>query len=117
MHNQIIFNNAVKKSQKDIVKKLMLEKDVDPSAEDNFAILHFIYMNDYEMVDLFLKDKRVNPLERNSIPILLAIEKEYDDIVELLWSNKKVKISLKNNDLKVYNYLKRKHLKNNLNEF
>ena len=117
LSNQILFNKAVRKSQKEIIKKLILEEDVDPSVDENFAIRHFIYINDYEMVNFFLKDKRVNAADKNSMSILLAIEKEYYDIVKLLWKNENVKKSLKNDNLDSYNYLTKKYLENNLNKF
>ena len=64
--------------------------------------------NDINNVKLLLKDKRVNPSDYNNVSIIKASEKKYFNIINILWKDKRVKTSLKEDCFELYEILIKK---------
>src|SRR5690349_2933275 len=68
----------------EIIKLLLNEKRVDPSADNNDAI-RIACMNGYlDIVKLLLDDERVDPSANNNFAIIYACKNGHFDIVKLL---------------------------------
>nr|QBK91392.1 MAG: ankyrin repeat protein [Pithovirus LCPAC302] len=81
----------------EVLKILLDDGRVDPSAHDNFAI-RLASGNGYtEMVKLLLKDSRVDPSADNNEAIEKASENGYVEVVKLLLKDLRVDPSANNN--------------------
>ena len=54
---------------------------------------------------MLLKDKRVDPSANNNSAIINSFKNSNFEIVQLLWNDKRVQNSLKNNDIEFYDKL------------
>ncbi len=77
--------------------KLALERGVDPSINDNFAIEYASKNGHLEIVKLLLQDERVDPSDHNNYAIRLALQNGHTEIVKLLLQDKRVDPSVDNN--------------------
>ena len=87
-------NNNIKK-----VELLLKNKDVDPSINDNQAIIYassvgYIIL---DIIKLLLNDPRVDPSENNNQAIKAASENGYTNVVKLLLQHPRVDPSSNNN--------------------
>ena len=73
--------------------------------------------NDINKVKILLKNKKVDPSEYNNLAIRTAAYKGYFDIVNLLWNDKRVKNTLKKDNLPLYNQLIKEDIKNKVIKF
>jgi hypothetical protein len=95
-----------------ILQKLLENKNIDISFHNNYLIRNSVTLRHLEFTALLLKDPRIDPIKNNNS---LIIETKYNDkaITELLWSDSRIKNTLKLHDLKLYNKLiKNKSIKN-----
>ncbi len=67
----------------EVVKLLLKDKRVDPSVQNNSAIVWASQYGHLEVM-LLLADKRVNPSDKNNDAIALATRYGYDEISKLL---------------------------------
>jgi ankyrin repeat protein len=74
----------------DVVKLLLADKRVDPSADDQLAIRMACEDGQLEVVKLLLADERVDPSVSNSCTILGACAHGHTEIAQLLLADKRV---------------------------
>jgi len=68
-----------------------LEKNwVDPSDENNEAIILAVLNERTEIVKILLQDKRVDPSAGGNYPIAIAADRGYTEIVKMLLNDKRV---------------------------
>jgi hypothetical protein len=72
------------KINKDVMKMLIKDPRIDPSANNNYAIRWASENGHTEIVKLLLNDNRVDPSDANNKAIQLASENGHTEIVELL---------------------------------
>jgi len=82
--------------------KLALEKGVDPSVNNNYAIEIAAINGHTEIVKLLLTDERVDPSDENNFAIIYASENGHTEIVKLLLNDKRVDPSANNNYAIIY---------------
>jgi hypothetical protein len=90
MKPQELFNNAVKYNIYQLIPDLLKNKEVDPSANDNYAIARASFEGYLEIVKELLKDKRVNPSDNNNYAITKASSEGYLEIVKELLKDERV---------------------------
>ena len=119
MTKQEKFEEAIKNNDKDTVSLLLTDKRVDPSHDLNHPIRYSSHHGHIEIIKLLLKDKRVDPSDYNNWAIrgTAASEKLSFEILDLLWNDTRVKTTLKNNNLELYNKLVEQDIKNKVSEF
>jgi hypothetical protein len=113
------YNWAIRESAKkgyvDLVKLLLNDNRVNPTEVQNYAIREASQNGHYDIVNLLLSDNRVNPAANNNWAILNAKNRpNNDDVVFLLWSDKRVKNTLKEDDEGLYNKLIIMKIKRNI---
>ena len=82
----------------EIVRLLLLDPRVDPSANDNEAIQHAISERNTEIVRLLLADPRVDPSTNENFPIRTSSHVGYTEMVRLLLADPRVDPSTNNNE-------------------
>ena len=70
-----------------------------------------------EIVQLLLADSRIVPSDYHNYPIRLASKYGHIKVVKLLWKNKKIKDSLKYDDIELYNSLIQEDLQKKIKDF
>lgn len=75
---------AIQKDKTEVVKLLLQDKRVDPSAEDNYAIRWASANGREEVVKLLLKDKRVELFAKDEAINCISAFSRNDDIKFLL---------------------------------
>src|SRR3972149_2705194 len=88
---QKLFNKACKHDHIEVVKLLLQDTRVDPSDQNNAAILLASGSGHIEVVKLLLQDTRVDPSDQNNLAFRWASQKGYVKIVELLLQDPRVK--------------------------
>ncbi len=78
--------------------KLALEKGVDPSIDNNFAIEYASKNGHLEIVKLLLQDERVDPSDHNNYAIECASKNGHTEVVKLLLQDERVDPSDHRND-------------------
>lgn len=81
---------ALQNEYTEVVKLLLEENLVDPSAYDNYAIRYASEKGDTEVVKLLLKDDRVDPASWDNYAIRYASCFGYVEVVKLLLDDKRV---------------------------
>ena len=91
---------AVNGNHAGILKLLLSDKRIDPSAKDNIAIIYAVSKGEEELVKRLLQDPRVDPnveagKKRGVSYSLLntAVEYQYPKIVDLLLNDSRVSVS------------------------
>ena len=114
-------NNAIRHAAKngylEIFKLLLNDPRSDPSDKHNYAIILASKNGHTDIVQLLLNDTRVDPSEFNNNSILLSFRDDHTDIVKLLWDDKRVKNTLQNDNINLYNTLKKQEIKKKVSEF
>jgi len=95
--NNFAIKCASDKGHYEIVKVLLNDARVDPSANNNYAIGFAAGNGHYEIVKLLMSDKRVDPSANNNYAISFAAGNDHYVIVKLLMSDKRVDPSADNN--------------------
>lgn len=108
---------ASQNGHSDIVKLLLSDPRVDPTDDNNFSIIMASKNGHREVVKLLLNDNRIIPAKYSNYAIQQACQNGHTDIVQLLWQNKKVKNTLKYDNLELYNKLIQRDITNKLNGF
>jgi hypothetical protein len=97
-----------------IVEHLLKDKRVTPTC---WGLLTSAQQGYFDIVSLLIKDDRVNLIFDSNYAIISAFENGMDNVVNLLWSFKKVKESLKIDDNEIYNELSTKNIKEKMEHF
>jgi len=94
-------NDAIKWASENghhkVVKILLQDKRVDPSADDNCAIKWASDNGHHKVVKLLLQDKRVDPSAGDNYAIRFASENGHHEVVKLLLQHSKVDPSAEDN--------------------
>jgi ankyrin repeat protein len=86
-----IFLNCCRKGGPlDVIKYIIYIKNIDPSANNDFAIRHSCRENHLEVVKLLLSDPRVDPGACDNHAIVWASYKGYLDLMKLLLPDSRV---------------------------
>lgn len=118
MNMQDKFCDFVEQNNVENVKLLLNNKHIDPTTHGNFAIQFASSKGYTEMVCLLLNDNRTDPSDNQNFSIRFAFENKHFDIVNLLWKDQRVKNTLKNHSLDLYNNLiKKDQIKEKVEEF
>ena len=91
------FDVAVNENHLEIVKLLLSDKRVDPSAGNNYGIRYASIKGHTEVVKLLLADKRVDPSADKNFAIRFASLYGCTEVVKLLLQDKRVDPSAENN--------------------
>ncbi|MBS0286996.1 MAG: ankyrin repeat domain-containing protein [Proteobacteria bacterium] len=83
---------AARNGQLDVVKLLLQDKRVDPTAKENQAIRNAAKNGHLDVVKLLLDDKRADPSSQNNEAILEAAKNGHADVVDLLLQDNRVKV-------------------------
>ncbi|KAJ3251027.1 hypothetical protein HK103_002923, partial [Boothiomyces macroporosus] len=75
------------------IAKLLVEKGLDPSVDDNLNIQRAAQNGHYSLVEYLLRDPRVDPASKNNQAVGQAARRGYLDIVKLLLTDKRVKVN------------------------
>jgi hypothetical protein len=140
-------NSAIKIATRhhytEITKMLLNDPRVDPSVDDNFAILYtsnpeiikmllthpkvdtsgYKIISNYsdcgyvELVEILLNDPRVNPSVNKNLPLRLAYKQENREIVFLLWNDIRVKNTLQKDHPNIYEELKKQDIQDKISQF
>jgi hypothetical protein len=116
----------------EMVQLLLNDSRINPSDDDNYAFRQAVYGVKLDVIILLLKDKRVDPSDysnnaiftiNNIIPngflnnSVLKSYKKHFIILDLLWNNKKVKNTLRNDQPEIYSKLMKKDITNKIDKF
>jgi ankyrin repeat protein len=123
--NNLAIRTATMNGGVDLVKILIKDKRVDPSDYDFFdssifglsPIITSSILGHFDIVRLLLEDPRVDPSTQYNCAISSAAYSKQYNIVDLLWQDIKIKNTLINNDIVLYNKLKNKDITNKLIDF
>lgn len=88
-HNSSSLLDACTNGEIEDVKAFLADPDIDPSDDDNWAIIVSSHCGYIDIVRLLLDDPRVDPSARNNLAINRASDKAhsdnvYNDIIDLL---------------------------------
>lgn len=86
------------KSVLDILVEKCLKNGVDPSANDNEAIIEACQKHGYEIIELLLEDPRVDPSARDNEALITACVGRNFPVVRLLLKDIRVDPSARNNE-------------------
>ena len=90
MTKQEQFDKAIWENDFNIVESLIIDQEVNPAANNNYAILTSSEQGYYDIVKLLLKDKRVDPSADNNKSILFASRNGHYEIAKLLLADERV---------------------------
>jgi hypothetical protein len=99
------------------VKSLLLSKYFNPSFNFDVHLFDFIVGEKIELIKIVLKNKNIDLTRNENILINYADSNDMEEIVDLLFKNKKVKNTLMNNNIELYNKLNKKIISNKLGNF
>jgi hypothetical protein len=83
-------------NQSHIVKRLLQLNGIDPSAQNDQALINAVTHNEIDIVKMLLNNNKVNPNCHNGEPIIIAARSGYLEIVEILLNDSRVDPSLRN---------------------
>jgi len=92
-----VFINAIKNDNAVVVKKMIDNGIVDPSADDNYAIRYASYTGYLGVVKVLLRDSRVDPSANDNYAIQYASEYGYTEVVKVLLQDSRVDPSADDN--------------------
>lgn len=81
---------AIKTRATGVIQVLLMEGQIDPGSQDNFALRRAAYNGDVETVRLLLADPRVNPASRDNVALQEAAYKRHIEVVKLLLADPRV---------------------------
>ena len=88
--NNLAIRWASAKGHVEVVKILLSDKRVDPTADDNYAFQWASEYGQVEVVKILLSDKRVDPTAGNNLAIRVASANGHVEVVKILLSDKRV---------------------------
>jgi hypothetical protein len=77
-----------------VVERLLQDKSVDPSANDNYAIRAAAQNGHLAIVDRLLQDERVDPSADNNFAVQLAAERGHLAVVDRLLEDDRVDVAV-----------------------
>ena len=90
---------AAEQGHDKVVRVLLRDKRVDPTAEDNFCLQIACSKGYSRLLELLLRDKRCDPSKSNSIALWIAAESGFLDCVELLVQDRRIDLNAKHDNL------------------
>jgi hypothetical protein len=109
------FQNYIKSG--DLLNVKLNINKIDPSYNENYSVGIASALGYFEIVSLLLNDSRVNPSDYSNYAIKEAYRHLHKEVVNLLWQNVRVKNTLKNDDIEIYNELIKKDIKLKVENF
>jgi hypothetical protein len=101
-----------------VVKLLLKDKRFSFLSHKYWTIEGAVESGHTSVVKILLMDERFNPSDRNNHCIIYASDNPDDfEMVRLLWKDERVKQTLENDDLKLYNKLILEDIKNKIGSF
>ena len=115
---QTEFNVAVIRFNiKYIQQVLENDHNIELTYNNNFYINYLSSKGDINIIKLLLKYPEVNPSDNFNASIIAANSKGHKDIIQLLWADIRVKNTLKNHHMELYNELIIQDVKNKIRVF
>ena len=114
MTKQEKFQNSIYNLNFELFKRLLNDKEIDITYNDNEAIRYLSYNGCSEFVTLLLEHPSVEPQADRNDAIIIAHCNGYEDTVKLLWKHKKVKETLIKDDGGLYHFLIEEDKKNKI---
>jgi hypothetical protein len=108
---------ASKEGYIEIVTLLLNDKRADPTSLNHYSVVFSAINGHLDILTLLLSDSRVNPSNYQNMPIIESYNFKQYESINILWQNNKVKDSLKNDNLFLYNKLIKSDIKNKINNF
>ena len=96
---------AARRGYIEIVNILLQQKSTNPNINNSEPLILATQYGHFETVKLLLNDPRVDPVGICNIPIKSASFNNDEKIIQLLWSDERIKNTLENDDLQLYNEL------------
>jgi hypothetical protein len=90
MSKQSKFLIAITKNNTELISKLLQDSRVDPSDDDDWAIVLAFKFGHYDSIKILLEDKRTNPSNRNNVPLQLASFFPEEKFIKLLLNDPRV---------------------------
>jgi hypothetical protein len=87
-------------------KYICITKNIDPLVFQYFVISNYV-----ELVKILIKKIKF-PEDENNYAILKSYEKNYVEMTNILWNDKRVKSTLQKDNLELYNKLTIENIKN-----
>jgi hypothetical protein len=115
--NSGIIGHAVLNLNHEALKILLKNKEVNPNTWKLFFTENCCEISAYKTLSALLSHNKFNPISQNNAFITEAFNNKKQTIVDLLWSNKKVKDTLENDNNTLFNYLSQIDLKNKIGSF
>lgn len=109
-------SRACKNGYIKLIKTILLDKRVDPSYNDNYLLYIAAIHNHLKLVEILLQDKRVDPSTSKNYTIKNSIFAD-EKITQLLWKDKRIRKTLKNDNPELYTTLITSEVKNKISEF
>ena len=117
MNKQTLFIDSIEYNNFEYFEKLLNDPKFDPSQDSNYAAEKAAIYNRLDMLKLLVNDKRVDPSDGHNQGIIWAWEQGHYEIVDFLFQDVRVKKSLKNNHIKLYNIINKKFVDKKIKEF
>jgi hypothetical protein len=116
--NNSLFLNACYYGYNEILILLLSDHRINIESNADWGLRQAaVYGRNADVVNTLLKDKRVNPCHNENQAIIDAYQYDIafnnsDNIVKILWKDKRIQQSLSNNNKEIYDLFMAKYLKN-----
>ena len=112
------FKNAVYDNNYEKTKNLINEIDIDYfQGEHNFILIDCVSHGFYEIVELLISNHNFDPSDMHNWAIHIAYKDVKNDFMNLLWNDKRVRKTLKEDNLEIYHFMKKIYCQNNILDF
>ena len=88
--NSSFLHEAIEEGEPEIVNAILENPHIDPSSDENSAIIFAVSKDRRKIVERLLQDPRVDPSAQNNRAINEAESHGYTDIIPLLLNDRRV---------------------------
>ena len=117
MNKNMAMDLALQLEQYKFIEILLNDPRIDPAIDNNFLIRRLANDNNIKLIKRILKNSMVDPSIGDNYCIRIAFSNGNKKLVDFLWCEQQVKLTLKNDDLEIYNELIQEDIKRKLNKF
>jgi ABC-type antimicrobial peptide transport system ATPase subunit len=108
---------AIFHSNVDKLKMTLNREGIQPNYDNNYPISLATQHRKIDIVKALLEYPEVNPADNCNRPMRNAVINNQQDLILLLWNDRRVKNTLKNDDINLYNKLIKLDIKDKIREF
>ena len=91
MYTQLDLIDSIKNNNISLLKKILKQKNINPSYNDSHSIRTASYYGLFDMVKLLIKDGNVDPSAVHNSSIIYAYNKKNQYIIDMIWKDKRVR--------------------------